>query len=88
MKTNNKTIELPLLITKATTSPLMGLNWVQRLGIHINTDNSEIKIRNIKMDNTGMKIAQLKNEFKDLFYNNKEKGTNNTTKRTTNTNTP
>ena len=76
MKTNNKTVEIPILIAKATTLPLMGLNWVQRLGIHINTDNSEIKIRNIEMEDTGRKIAQLKNGFKDLLYNNKAKGQN------------
>ena len=30
-KTNNETIKLTLLITKATTTPLMGLDWMQRL---------------------------------------------------------
>ena len=72
VKTNNKTMKLPLLITKETTSPLMGLDWMERLGIHINTINSEIQIHNVKMDDTERKTAQQKNEFKDLFYNNKE----------------
>ena len=68
----NKTTELPLLIPKATTSPLMGLDWMQRLGIQVNADNSEIQILKNKMDDTEKKIVQLKNGFKDLFYDNKE----------------
>ena len=55
MKTNNKMIDLPKLITKATTSPLMGLDWMQRLGVQLNTDNSEIQIHNKEMDYTGKK---------------------------------
>ena len=31
VKTNQELIELPLLITKAQTAPLMGLDWMQRL---------------------------------------------------------
>ena len=38
----------------------MGLVWKQR------------QLHTIKLDDTEKKIAQLKNEFKDLFYNNKE----------------
>ena len=72
VETNNKTIKLPLLITIATASPLMRLGWMKRLGIHLNADNSEIKTHDVKLDDTGKKTDQLKNEFKDLFYNNKE----------------
>ena len=72
VKINNKTIDLQLLITKATTSPLMGLDWVQRLGIHLNADNIVLQRHNIQLDDTGRKIAQLKNDFKDLFYNHRE----------------
>ena len=50
VKTNNKTIELPLLITIATTSPLKGLDWMQRLGIHLNANNSELQIHNINLE--------------------------------------
>ena len=34
VKTNKETMELPLLITKAQTAPLMGLDWMQRLKIN------------------------------------------------------
>ena len=63
-------IQLPLLITKANITPLMGLDWMNRLGISLNTTSEDIKIHNIKLDETEKKILKLKNEFKDLFYNN------------------
>ena len=50
----------------------MGLDWIKRLRIHLNAVNSEIQIHNVKMDDTERKTVQLKNEFRDLFYNNKE----------------
>ena len=50
VKTNNKTIKLTILITKETTSPFMGLDWKKRLGIHLNTVNSEIKKHNVELD--------------------------------------
>ena len=50
----------------------MGLDWMQRLGVHLNTDNSKIQIHNKEMDYTRKKTAQLKNEFNDLFYKTKE----------------
>ena len=59
-------------ITRKTTTPLMGLNWIQRLGIHLNTNNSKIQIHNIQPGDIEEKIADLKNEFKGLFYNNNE----------------
>ena len=45
---------------------------MKRLGIPVNTTTDDIKIHNIKMDETEKKILKLKNEFKDLFYNNTE----------------
>ena len=72
MKTNEETIELPLLITKATTSPLMGLDWMQQLKINLCSNNEAIQIHNIKLHNMDKKIIKLQNDFKDLFYNNKE----------------
>ena len=72
VKTNNTTLQLPLLITKANTTPLMGLDWMNRLGIALNTTTENFKIQNIKLDETQKKILKLKNEFKDLFYNNTE----------------
>ena len=72
VKTNKETIDLPLLITKAKTSPLMGLDWMQRLKINPSSNNEAIQIHNIKFDNTDKKIIKLQSDFKDLFYNNKE----------------
>ena len=72
VKTNKETIELPLLITKAKTSPILGLDWMQRLKINLSSNNEAIQIHNIKLDNTDKKIRKLQNDFKDLFYNNKE----------------
>ena len=72
VKTNSTTLQLPLLITKANYTPLMGLDWMKRLGKTLNTTTDDIKKHNIKMDETEKKILKLKNEFKDLFYNNTE----------------
>ena len=72
VKTNSTTLQLPLLITKTNITPLMGLDWMKRLGITVNTTTDDIKTHNIKMDETEKKILKLKNEFKDLFYNNTE----------------
>ena len=59
-------------ITRKTTTPLMGLNCIQRLGIHLNTNNSKIQIHNIQPGGIKEKIADLQNEFKGLFYSNNE----------------
>ena len=48
VKTNNTTLQLPLLITKASITLLMGLDWMKRLGITLNTTTNDIKIHNIK----------------------------------------
>ena len=70
--TNKETIELPLLITKAKSSPLMGLDWMQRLKINLSSNNEAIQIHNLKLDNTDKKIIKLQNDFKNLFYNSRE----------------
>ena len=72
VKTNKETMELPLLITKAQTAPLMGLDWMLRLKLNLNSNNDAIQTHNIILDNTERKIIKLQNDFKDLFYNNKE----------------
>ena len=72
VKTNTTTLQLPLLITKANITPLMGLDWMKRLKITINSNTEAIKIHNIRMDENDKRILKLKNEFKDLFYNNTE----------------
>ena len=52
VKTNSTTLKLPLLITKANITPLMGLDWMKRLGIPLNTTTDDITIHNIEMDET------------------------------------
>ena len=72
VKTNKETMELPLLSTKAQIAPLLGLDWMQQLKINLSSNNDAIQIHNIRSDNTERKIIKLQNDFKDLFYNNKE----------------
>ena len=72
VKTNKETFELPLLITKAKTSSLMELDWMQQLKINLSSNNEAIQIHKIKLDNTDKKILKLQNDFKDLFYHNKK----------------
>ena len=72
VKTNTTTLQLPLLITKANLTPLMGLDWIKRLKVTINSNTEAIKIHNIRMDENDKRILKLKNEFKDLFFNNTE----------------
>ena len=44
VKTIKETIELPLLITKTQTAPLMGLDWMQqRLKINFRSNNDAIQ---------------------------------------------
>ena len=100
VKTNKETIELPLLITKAKTSPLMGLDWMQRLKINLSSNNEAIQIHNIKLDNMDKKknktperfqrfILQQQRDKEPLSQSTIERrGTNNTTKRKTDPNTP
>ena len=50
----------------------MGLDWMQRVKINLSSNNEAIQIHNIKQDNMDKKKLKLQNDFKDLFYNNKE----------------
>ena len=72
VRTNRTSSQLPLLITKANITLLMGLDWMKPLKITINSSTEAIKIHNIGMDENEKKILTLKNEFKVLFYNNTE----------------
>ena len=72
VKTNRTSSQLPLLITIAIITQLMGLDWMKPLKITINSSFEAIKIHNIGMDENEKKILTLKNEFKVLFYNNTE----------------
>ena len=71
VKTNKETLKITLLITRKTTTPLMGLDWMQQLEIHLNTYNRKIQKHNIQPGGNE-NIDDLKNEFKDLFYNNND----------------
>ena len=62
-----KTMEPPLLITKAQTAPLMGLDRMQRLKLNLNSNNDAIQIHNINFDSTERKIIERQNDFKEIF---------------------
>ena len=64
VKTNNTTLQIPLLITKVNITPLMGLDWMQRPGIALNTTTDSNKVHNIKLDDTEKKILKLKTNSK------------------------
>ena len=73
VKKNNETIELSLLITKAQTAPLMGLDRIQRLKINLSSNRDTIHIHNKNIDNTERRIIKLQIErLKDVFYNKNE----------------
>ena len=72
MRTNTTSKQLPLIITKANITPLLGLDWMKRLKITINSSTEAIKKHNIIVDENEKKFLKLKNEFNDLFYNNTE----------------
>ena len=57
VRTNNTTLQLSILITKANITPLMGLDWMKRLEISLNTTNENLKIHNIRMDDTEKKSS-------------------------------
>ena len=46
VKTNNKLRQLPLRITREKITPLLGLDWMQLLGIAWNLSNENIEIHN------------------------------------------
>ena len=57
IKTNNTTLQLPLLITEAYITWLMGLDWMKLLGIALNPAIDDIKIHNNRMDDTKKKFS-------------------------------
>ena len=52
VKRNNTILQLPLLITKANITPLIGFDWMKRLGFALNATTDSIKIHNIQLDNS------------------------------------
>ena len=55
VKTNTTSLQLPLLITKANITPLMGLDWMKRLKITIISSTEAIKLHNIRNDENKIK---------------------------------
>ena len=64
LETNKETIELALLITRAQTAPLMGLDQMQRLKINLSSNNDAIQIHDMKLDNRERRIIKLQNKAK------------------------
>ena len=72
VKSNGKQFELPLLITTKKTNPLLGLDWMERLGIRLENLNDTITINNIEMEDIKQRTGKIQSEFTKLFYTNKE----------------
>ena len=75
VKTNKETMERRLLITKARTAPLMGLDRMQRLKINLSSNNDAIKIHNINLDATERKITKLQQALEPLIKRNRSNKT-------------
>ena len=65
---NGETKNLELLITTKRTNPLLGLDWMNQLGIKLNTEKSNLKIQNIQENPD---VTELKKKFNNLFHENK-----------------
>ena len=59
--------ELEILVTTKRTNPLLGLDWMKKLGITLETDKTAPRIQQIKEDPD---ITSLKTKFKKLFTEN------------------
>ena len=59
--------ELELLITTKKTNPLLGLDWMEKLGITLETGKTAPQIHQIKEDPD---VTKLKTNFKKLFNEN------------------
>ena len=60
--------KLELLITTKRTNTLLGLNWMNHLGINLNIEKPNSQIQNIQEDPD---IADLKKTSKKLFHENR-----------------
>ena len=72
-QTNKETIEMPLLIIKAKTALLLGLDWMQRLKRNLGSNNDAIQIHNKKNGQHGKQNNKTPNDFKDIFSVKKRK---------------
>ena len=59
---------MELLITTKRTNPLLGLDWMNQLGIKLDTENSNLRIQNIQENPD---VIELKRKFTKLFHENK-----------------
>ena len=59
--------ELELLVTTKKTNPLLGLDWMKKLGITLETGTTVSQIHRIKEDTD---VTKLKTKFKKLFNEN------------------
>ena len=64
---NGKQKYLEILITTKKTHPPLGLNWMKELGITLDKDNIDQRIKHVKEDTD---IKSLKEQFKQLFNEN------------------
>ena len=65
---NGETKNLELLITTKRTNPLLGLDWMNQLGIKLDTEKSNLKIQNIQEIPD---VTELKRKVTKLFHENK-----------------
>ena len=64
---NGKRNDLEILITTKKTNPLLGLDWMKKLGITLETGRTDPQINRIVEDPD---ITTLKRNFKKLFHEN------------------
>ena len=64
---NGKQKHLEILISTRKTYPLLGLDWMKELGITLNKDNTDQRIKHVKEDPD---IKLLEGQFKRLFNEN------------------
>ena len=67
LNVNGKQKHLEKLITTKKTNPLLGLDWMKELGITLDKDNTDQRIKHVKEDPD---IKSLKGQFKKLFNEN------------------
>ena len=67
-KQMGETKNLDLLITAKRTNPMLGLDWMNSLGIKLETEKANMMIQNVQEDPD---VMELKRKFKKLFHENK-----------------
>ena len=67
MELNGTRKELELLVTTRKTNPLLGLDWMKKLGITLETGKTVPQVHQVKEDPN---VTTLKTNFKNLFNKN------------------